>query len=69
MGRLEPSMEVKEAVAILATRGIRCRRDWGSAGRWLAEIGNIQYCVGGLTLIGAAQASDSIAFLDVACLG
>lgn len=60
-------MEVKEAVIILAARGIRCRRDWGSAGRWLAEVGNTMYCVGGLTLIGAAQATDSIAFLDAAC--
>jgi hypothetical protein len=61
------AITVKSAAAVLAARGIRCRRDWGSAGRWLAEHGATQYCVGGLDLVAAAVAADPIASLDAAC--
>ena len=54
------------AAASLRTHGINCRRDWGSAGRWLAEIGNVQYCVGGLTILAAAASTDPIATLESA---
>jgi hypothetical protein len=54
------------AAASLRNHGIRCRRDWGSTGRWLAEVGNTQYCVGGLTILAAAASTDPIATLDAA---
>ena len=59
--------KVSTAAAALAAHGIRCRRDWGSAGRWLAEVGMVQYCVGGLVLIAAAASPDPIRTLDLAC--
>lgn len=55
------------AAASLRTHGIRCRRDWGSAGRWLAEVGTTQYCVGGLAILAAAASPDPIASLEAAC--
>jgi hypothetical protein len=58
---------VTAAAAVLRTHGIRCRRDWGSAGQWLAEIGTTQYCVGGLALMAAAASLDPIASLEAAC--
>ena len=58
---------VSTAAAALAAHGIHCRRDWGNAGRWLAEVGLVQYCVGGLDLVAAAAAADPIASLDKAC--
>ena len=58
---------VSTAAAALAARGIHCRRDWGSPGRWLAEVGLAQYCVGGLALVAAAASADPIASLDQAC--
>ena len=58
---------VSTAAATLATLGIHCRRDWGNAGRWLAEVGLTQYCVGGLALVAAAASPDPIASLDQAC--
>ena len=59
--------KVSTAAAALAAHGIHCRRDWGSAGRWLAEVGMVQYCVGGLVLIDAAASPDPIKTLDLAC--
>ena len=58
---------VSIAAAALAAQGIHCRRDWGSPGRWLAEVGLIQYCVGGLALVAAAASADPLASLDQAC--
>ena len=58
---------VSIAAASLASAGIHCRRDWGNAGRWLAEVGRVQYCVGGLDLVAAAAAADPIASLEQAC--
>jgi hypothetical protein len=58
---------VSTAAAALAAHGIHCRRDWGSPGRWLAEVGLTQYCVGGLALVAAAASADPIASLDQAC--
>jgi hypothetical protein len=55
------------AAASLRTHGIRCRRDWGSTGRWLAEVGTTQYCVGGLAILAAAASPDPIASLEAAC--
>jgi hypothetical protein len=55
------------AAASLRKHGIHCRRDWGSAGRWLAEVGTTQYCVGGLALLTAAASPDPIASLEAAC--
>jgi hypothetical protein len=60
---------VSAAAASLAAHGIHCRRDWGNPGRWLAEVGMIQYCVGGLALVAAAASADPIASLDQACEG
>ena len=60
-------MTVKQAAIDLAQYGIHCRRDWGSTGRWLAEIGSTQYCVGGLDLIGAIESGEPIAYLDKVC--
>ena len=60
---------VSIAAASLAAHGIRCRRDWGSAGRWLAEVDGVQYCVGGLVLLAAAASPDPIEALDKACQG
>lgn len=54
------------AAASLRNHGIRCRRDWGNAGRWLAEIGNTQYCVGGNDILAAAASTDPIATLEAA---
>jgi hypothetical protein len=59
--------KVSAAAAALASHGIQCRRDWGSPGRWLAEVGLTQYCVGGLALVAAAASPDPIASLDQAC--
>jgi hypothetical protein len=58
---------VRQAAETLRARGIRCRRDPIAAGGWLAEIGNIQYCIGGLTLIAAAASSDPVETLDLSC--
>jgi hypothetical protein len=55
------------AAASLRNHGIHCRRDWGSAGRWLAEVGTTQYCVGGLAILAAAASPDPIASLETAC--
>ena len=55
------------AAASLRAHGIRCRRDWGSAGQWLAEIGTTQYCVGGNAILAAAASADPIASLEAAC--
>lgn len=55
------------AAASLRNHGIRCRRDWGSAGRWLAEHGSTMYCVGGLTILEAAASSDPLSVLEAAC--
>jgi hypothetical protein len=60
-------MKTSEAAAALRPYGIRCRRDWGNAGRWLAELGMTQYCVSGLDLIAAAASTDPVATLDAAC--
>ena len=60
-------MTVKQAVETLGQHGIRCRRDWGSTGRWLAEKHPIMYCVGGLDLIGAASTDNPTAYLSAAC--
>jgi hypothetical protein len=59
--------KVRQAAESLRAHGIYCRRDWGSAGQWLAEIGTTQYCVGGLTILAAAASDDPIATLDAAC--
>ncbi len=62
---------VSLAAASLRSYGIRCRRDWSSAGQWLAEIDCVQYVVGGSVLVAAAAAAmaggDPIATLDSAC--
>lgn len=57
---------VTTAAAALREQGITCRRDWGSAGRWLVEIGFTQYCVGGLAVIAAANSPNPIASLEQA---
>ena len=57
---------VSIAAASLRKQGIYCRRDWGNAGRWLAEVGMTQYCVGGLVLVAAAASADPIATLEEA---
>ena len=59
--------KVSTAAASLAAHGIHCRRDWGSVGRWLAEVGMVQYCVGGLVLVAAAASADPIETLEQAC--
>ena len=55
---------VSTAAAALASHGIHCRRDWGSPGHWLAEVGLTQYCVGGLALVEAAASVDPISILE-----
>jgi hypothetical protein len=55
------------AAESLRAHGIHCRRDWGSAGHWLAEVGMTQYCVGGLTIAAAAASQDPMAVLAAAC--
>ena len=66
-----PNPEIMTSVRIAAEslrrHGIHCRRDWGSAGRWLAELGNTQYCVGGLVILAAAASTDPVASLEEAC--
>ncbi len=59
--------KVSIAAASLAAHGIHCRRDWGSVGRWLAEVGMVQYCVGGLVLVAAAASTNPIETLEQAC--
>lgn len=59
--------DVAIAAQSLRRYGIRCRRDWGSAGRWLAEYGTTMYCVGGLDILAAAQSPDPLAYLDSVC--
>ena len=56
-------MKASEAAKALKAHGIYCRRDWGNAGRWLAEVGMTMYCVGGVDMIAAAHAVDPIAYL------
>jgi len=58
---------VSIAAASLKEQGITCRRDWGSPGRWLVEIGFTQYCVGGLAVVAAAASTNPIASLEQAC--
>jgi len=58
---------VSIAAAALRQRGIHCRRDPGTVGRWLAEVDLVQYCVGGLALVAAAASTDPIASLEAAC--
>lgn len=64
----QPTMtKVQRAAIALRSHGIYCRRDWGSAGRWLAEAENTMYCVGGLDILAAVEAEDPIAYLDSVC--
>jgi len=58
---------VRIAAEALRAHGIHCRRDPLAAGRWLAEIDMVQYCVGGLALVEAATSTNPIASLEAAC--
>ncbi len=60
-------LSTSDAARMLRSHGIRCRRDWGNAGRWLAEHGMTQYCVGSNDLVAAATAADPLTVLDARC--
>jgi len=60
--------DVRRAAESLRAHGIHCRRDpIGGVGRWLAEVGLTQYCVGGLVILEAAASADPLAVLEAAC--
>jgi hypothetical protein len=58
---------VRFAAESLSKHGIWCRRDpLGGVGRWVAEYGMVQYCVGGAAILAAAASDNPVASLEAA---